>query len=126
MKNILNPYKPFKIKKYNWWFNLYQGNIDIKNIFSVRWKWICDNWSPETEFGINILRFVFPFLYRSLALFSFHLYTWDKRPALYLSIEILFLPSLDFRVGNGETWFWVRSENLYGWKCHRRNSRVTF
>lgn len=126
ISRFFSPYKPFKIKKNNWWFNFYQGNINIKNVFSIRWKWICDNWSKETEFGINILRFVFPFLFRSRALFSFQLHKWDKKPAIYLSIEVLFLPSLDFRIGNGKTWLWIRNENWYGYKIHKQNKKITF
>ena len=124
ISRFFSPYKPFKIKKYNWWFNFYQGNINIKNVFSIHWKWIFDNWSKETEFGINILRFVF--LFRSRALFSFHLHKWDNKPAIYLSIEVLFLPSFDFRIGNGETWLWIRNENLYGYKIYKQNKKIIF
>lgn len=126
ISRFFSPYKPFKIKKYNWWLGFYQGNINVKNIFSIRWKWICDNWSKETEFGINILRFVFPFLFRSRALFSFHLHKWDNKPAMYLSIEVFFLPSLDFRIGDGKTWLWIRNENWYGYKIHKQNKKIIF
>lgn len=123
VSRFFSPYKPFKIKKYNWWFNAYQGNVNIKNVFSIRWQWICDSLFPQTEFGVNILRFVFPFLYRSRALFSFHLHKWDKQPAIYLTIELLFFPSLDFRIGDGKTWRWIRNENWYGYKIHKQNKK---
>lgn len=126
ISRFFSPYKPFKIEKYNWWFNFYQGNFNIKNCFILGWCWICDNLHPAMRFSLSIFRFLFPFLYRSRALFSFNIYTWDKRPALYLSVELLFLPSLDFRIGNGKTWIWIRNENWYGYKCNQRNKKIKF
>jgi len=39
----------------------------------------------------------------------------------YLSISFLYMPSLDFRIGNGKTWFWIRNENIYGWIVRQKN-----
>ena len=79
----------------------------------------------------------FPIIIRERArhLFGFTFHRWGnpktcRRETLpkcaYLSISLLYLPSLDFRIGNGKTWFWIRNENWYGYLCHRRNSRVSF
>lgn len=87
----------------------------------------------HTDFRV----YSFPILIRERCrhLFGFTFHRWPNpkkvgRETLpkcaYLSISLLYLPSLDFRIGNGKTWLWVRNENLYGWKCHRRNSRVSF
>lgn len=51
---------------------------------------------------------------------------WDEKPSGYLSINFLYLPSLDFRIGNGKNWFLIRNENWYGYKCHQQNKKVKF
>lgn len=72
---------------------------------------------------------------RARHFFGFTFHRWGNpktinREALpkcaYFSISLLYMPSLDFRVGNHKTWFWIRNENWYGYKCQRRNSRVSF
>ena len=45
---------------------------------------------------------------------------------MYLTVEFLFLPSLDFRIGDGKTWFWIRNENWYAYKIRKQNKKITF
>jgi len=80
--------------------------------------------------------YLFPIIIsRARHLFGFTYHRWSNPKAItrealpklaYFSISIFYMPSLDFRIGNGKSWFWVRNENLYGWKCHRHNKRVSF
>ncbi len=81
--------------------------------------------------------FLFPIIMwgRSRHLFGFIFHRWNNVKAVmgsalpyraYFSISLLYFPSLDFRIGNGKNWFWIRNENYYGWKVHRQNVRNGF
>ena len=72
---------------------------------------------------------------RARHLFGFTFHRWGNPKTVrretmpkcaYLSISLFYLPSIDFRIGDTKTWFWVRNENVYAWKCHRHNKRVSF
>lgn len=126
ISRFFSPYKPFKIKKYNWWFNVYQGYFNVKNIFIIHWLWICDSLHPSIRYGFTLFGFVLPLIERHRSLLGINFYTWDEKPAGYLSINFLYLPSLDFRIGNGKTWLWIRNGNWYGYKIHKQNKKITF
>ena len=60
--------------------------------------------------------------------FLFHYYNWGKNhpKKMYLSFGILFLPVLDFRIGNGNTWFWIRNEQLHHFLMIRKQKNIKF
>jgi hypothetical protein len=69
---------------------------------------------------------------RSRHFFGFTFHRWQNpktvsREALpkcaYLSISLFYLPDLEFRIGNGKTWLWLRNENIFAWKIRRRNEK---
>ena len=61
-------------------------------------------------------------------LFLFHHYNWGKNnpKKMYLSFGFLFLPVLDFRIGNGKTWFWIRNEQLHHFLMLRKQRNIKF
>lgn len=55
-------------------------------------------------------------------LFGFTFYRWQQPKnyrlvtlpnCAYFSISLLYFPALDFRIGNGQTWFYVRCEQFH-------------
>jgi len=119
---IMDRYKVYKIKKYNWWFGLFSGSINIKNVFILHWQWLRTQMHPETRFGFTILGFVLPVIERHRCLLGFHFYTWRRvKKCGSIGFRFFYLPELEFIIGNGKTWWYIRCQNLYAWKLHRQN-----
>lgn len=118
----MNRYKCIKFKGNNW-IGLFQTSLNWRNVFILYWCFIHTSLHPDTRFGFSILNFVLPIIERSRSLLGVHFYTWDKSKAGYLSIKLLYLPGLNFRIGNKKTWFWLRNENIYAYKCRRNNQK---
>lgn len=120
----MDRYKTFKIRRFNWWIGLFQGSINVKNCFILGWKWIHSKMHPETEFTVTILGLVLPIIDQHRCLFGITFYTWAKtKRAGLLNIRILYLPSIEFRIGNGKSWLHIRNENFFKWKVMRRNKK---
>jgi hypothetical protein len=127
----MNKYKVYKGRRFNWWFGIWQTDMNIRNVFIIYWTFI-----RERRFGITLFQFIFPDKYggHASALFRFHFsqYRYDPLETnmqgyttrAYISFQVLYLPSLDFRVGNGKTWLSIRSENYYAWKVNRQNKKA--
>ena len=105
----MNKYKTIKVK-YGW-VGLFQTSLNWKNFIQVYWCFIHSKLHPATDFGFSLFGFVLPCINRHRSLIAARFYTWNKIPAGFMSLSILYLPSLDFRIGNGKTWFWIRCEN---------------
>ena len=121
----MDRYKVYKVKKYNWWFGLFSGNLNYKNIFILHWQWLHTQMHPETRFGFTILGFVLPVIERSRCLLGFNLYNWRKSLKCFsIGFRFLYLPELEFIIGNGKTLMYIRCENYYAWKCHRANFKT--
>ena len=119
---IMDRYRVYKLKKYNWWFGFFQGNINIKNVFILHWQWIHSQIHPETRFGFTILGFVLPVIDRHRCLLGFQFNNWRSVEKCYLiGFRFLYLPDLEFMIGNGKSWLYIRCQNLYAYKCHREN-----
>ena len=84
---------------------------------------------------IDFRFYTFPIIIKERCrhLFGFTFHRWEDRKTIrgkaipkcaYLSISIFYLPSLDFRIGDGNTWLYIRNENFYGWLCYRRNQKL--
>jgi len=61
-------------------------------------------------------------------LFLFHYYNWGRNhpKKMYLSFGIFYLTVLDFRIGNGKTWLWIRNENLHSFLMTRKQRNIKF
>lgn len=118
----MDRYKIIKLPKNNW-IGLFSGSYRIKHFFSISWRWIHSSLHPDTEFAFSLFGFILPVIDRCRHLFFFRFFTWDKTPAAYLTFSFLYLPSIDFRIGNGRTWWYIRNENLHMWLCRRRTAK---
>lgn len=117
-----------------------------KKLITVRRGWkalYIDNKILHCMFELSVIDFRFYFLPliipdkyggRCRHLFGFTFHHWNNPKKIhgampkkaYLSISLLYLRSLDFRIGDGNTWLWIRNENLYAYKVHRRNRKLRF
>ena len=120
----MNRYKVIK-NKYGW-LGFFQTSLNFKNIFILHWDFIYSSLHPSTRFGFTFLGFVIPKIKRHRSLLAINFFTWDGKPAGYLSIMFLYMPSIDLRIGNCKTWFWIRSENWYAYKCDKENRRKLY
>lgn len=115
----------YKVKRNRFgWIGLFQTSLNWKNCFQLNWCFICTELHPSIEFGFTILGFVLPIINRGRELFGIHFYTWGKSKSAFLSIGLFYLPSIDFRIGNNKTWFWIRNENIYIIGCTYRNRKA--
>ena len=88
-------------------------------------------------YPIDFRVYAFPITIKGRArhLFGFTFHRWQNPRTVnresvpkcsYLSFDIFYLPSLDFRIGDGKKWLWVRSENWYAYKCYKENRRKLY
>jgi hypothetical protein len=115
----MDRYKTIRVKL--GWIGLFQTSLSLSNLFSVRWTFLMTPMHPQVEFSLSILHFTLPIIDRSRSIFSLRYYTWKGDKKGFLSFSFLYLPDIEFRIGNGKTWLWILSENYYVWKIQRLN-----
>lgn len=102
----------------NNWIGIWQTSLNYKNCFILYWNLLN---KPDIRFGITMLSFYFPIIGHR-GLFSFHFYTWEKKwKSAMIGMGLLYLPFIEFRIGDGKSWWSIRCEQYYGWKLKRLN-----
>ena len=103
----MNKNRVIRNKSGTQWIGLFQTCISIKRYFYLSWRFIDERKNLMFELLYGIV--------------SFRFYTWNEKPACYVSFRILWMQYLDFRIGNSKTWFYIRCENYYAWRISKEN-----
>ena len=114
-------YLTIKVKRLGW-VGLWQTSIHLGHAFHITWSMI-----KEFDMSINLLGIIIPNKYGGThrSLFSFRCFRFTDKckplKAAYLTFNIFYLPHLRFRIGNGNTWWWIRNDNLYFYRIRKNN-----
>ena len=109
--NITNYYYKSHDVKYGY-IGLFQTSINIKNQFIFNFCFVPNE---AKRFGILLFKLI-----------GFVFYTWGINYPKKCYISFRLYKSLEFRVGNGKKWLYIRCENLYSYKLNKKRRKAKF